>query len=176
MRGAGDLLGEAQAGHVRLIGVDLYQHLLEGALRSARGEEVDQWTPVLNLGFGGRLPESWIPEPEIRITLYARLARIADLPALDAFEAEIGDRFGELPDEARRLIGLARVRILALDLGLARIDAGPAAIALTPRQGAKLDSGAVGLKEKNGRLLLAGSFADEGERLERVEALLGELA
>jgi transcription-repair coupling factor (superfamily II helicase) len=175
MRGAGDLLGETQAGHVKLIGVDLYQHMLEASLRVARGELADHWLPTLNLGVGGRLPETWIPEPDLRTTLYSRLARIVGLGELDAFEAEAADRFGELPDEAQRLLAVARVRILARSLGIERIDAGPAAIALTPRSGSLIDAKAAGLEAKNGRLLLTGSFADAAERLERVEVLLQEL-
>jgi transcription-repair coupling factor (superfamily II helicase) len=176
MRGAGDLLGEEQAGHVKLIGVDLYQHLLEGALRTARGEPVEIWSPALNLGVGGRLPESWVPEADLRVTLYARLARITDLAALDRFEAELGDRFGEPPEEAQRLLAVARVRLLARALGIERIDAGPAAIALTLRPKAAIDAGAAGLEEKNGRLLLTGNFSDPEDRLRRAEALLEELA
>ena len=68
MRGAGDLLGETQAGHMKLIGVDLYQHLLEAALRAARGEAVERWTPELHLGVAGRLPDGWIPEAELRVS------------------------------------------------------------------------------------------------------------
>jgi transcription-repair coupling factor (superfamily II helicase) len=175
MRGAGDLLGDEQAGHVKLIGVDLYQHLLEAALRTARGETVERWMPELNLGIDGRLPPEWIPEEELRIALYARLARIADLGALDAFEEELADRFGELPAEAARLIATARLRALARAAGIARIDAGPAAIALTPRPGAVIDAKALGLTEKQGRLLLPGEFEDAEIRLARTEALLLEI-
>ena len=116
-RGAGDLLSDEQSGHVKLIGVDLYQHLLESAVRQARGEVVDEWTPALNLGVGGRFPGCWIPEEDVRVGLAVRLARTADLSALDAFEEELADRFGELPDEARRVLGIARVRVLARAAG-----------------------------------------------------------
>ncbi|MDB5663383.1 MAG: box helicase, partial [Sphingomonas bacterium] len=88
-RGAGDLLGEEQAGHVKLIGVGLYQHLLGAALAAARGETVERWTPELNLGVSGSLPEAWIPEPEVRINLYARLARAASIAELEALAEEI---------------------------------------------------------------------------------------
>lgn len=170
MRGAGDLIGEAQAGHMKLIGVDLYQHLLEAALRAARGEHVERWTPELNLGTSGRLPEDWVPEPELRVTLYARLARIADEPALDAFEAELEDRFGALPEEAARLLAVARVGLAARAARIARIDAGPGAIALTPRPDFAGSTG--GLEEKNGRLLAKERIEDASARLERVVALL----
>jgi transcription-repair coupling factor (superfamily II helicase) len=176
MRGAGDLLGDEQAGHVKLIGVDLYQHLLEGALRAARGEDVDRWSAVLNLGVEGRLPPEWIPEEELRVALYARLARIADLPGLDTLEEELADRFGELPDDAAALLAAARVRILAHDVGIERIDAGPAAIALVPRGKLAVKPEALGLEEKDGRLLLKERIEDPAERLERLAALLTEIA
>ncbi|MCP3735771.1 DEAD/DEAH box helicase [Sphingomonas sp. RP10(2022)] len=169
MRGAGDLLGETQAGHMKLIGVELYQQLLEGALRTARGETVERWTPELNLGVEGRLPEDWILDADLRISLYARLARLRDAADLDAFEDELQDRFGALPAEAQLLLAIARIRSLARDRGVARIDAGPAAIALTPRPGA---DAIAGLTEKNGRWILGERIDDPGERLERLATLL----
>ena len=174
-RGAGDLLSDEQSGHVKLIGVDLYQHLLESAVRQARGENVDEWTPQLNLGLGGRFPEAWVPEEEIRIGLAMRLARTPDIAALDLFEEELADRFGELPDEARRLLGIARVRVLARAAGIARIDAGPAAIGFSPRGTPTVDAAAAGLEQNDDRLLLREAIADPFERLDRVEAVLGDL-
>ncbi len=172
LRGAGDLLGEAQAGHMKLIGVDLYQHLLEAALRTARGETVERWTPELHLGVEGRLPAAWVPDEELRVGLYARLARLPDAAALDAFTAELEDRFGDVPAEAETLLTVARVRLGAKAAGVARIDAGPAAIALTPRPDAAIDAAAAGLTAKGDRLLLAERIEDAGERLARVAELL----
>ena len=173
MRGAGDLLGDAQAGHMKLIGVDLYQHLLEGALRTARGERVERWTPVLRIGVAGRLPEAWIPEVDTRVALYGRLSRMSEAHALDMFEAELEDRFGALPDEARNLLAVARVRILARAAHIARIDAGPSAIAFTPR--ADFAGESASLEEKNGRLLLRDAIPDSRARLDRIVALLEDM-
>ncbi len=175
MRGAGDLLGEAQAGHMKLIGTDLYQHLLEAALRHARGEDVERWSPELNLGIAGALPDSWIPEAEVRVTLYARLSRIADAMALDGYEAELEDRFGALPDEAAMLIAVARVRLLAQAARIARIDAGPGAIAFTPRRDVQSDAAAAGLEERKGRWVLAERIEDPAARLTRVAEVLETL-
>jgi len=174
-RGAGDLLSDEQSGHVKLIGVDLYQHLLESAVRQARGEVVDVWTPVLNLGIGGRFPERWIPEEEVRVGLAVRLARTPTLSALDDFEEELADRFGELPDEARRVLGIARVRVLAREAGIERIDAGPAAIGFSLRGNVKVYAAATGLEPNGDRLLLREAISDPLERLDRVEEVLGEL-
>jgi transcription-repair coupling factor (superfamily II helicase) len=173
LRGAGDLIGEAQAGHMKLIGVDLYQHLLEAALRTARGETVERWTPELHLGVAGCLPADWLPDEELRVTLYCRLARIEDADGLTAFCEEIEDRFGPLPPEAELLLRLAGIRIAAREAKVARIDAGPAAIALTPRR--DFAGAAKGLTEKKDRLILSERIEDPGQRLDRIEALLDEL-
>jgi len=171
MRGAGDLIGEAQAGHMKLIGVDLYQFLLGHALRAARGEAVDRWVPDINLGLAGRLPDDWIPEAEVRMTLYGRLARIEDEAAMDAFEEELEDRFGTVPDPARQLIDLVRVRLLAYAAGVAKVDAGPAAIALTPRHGGDVPP-VDGLEERGSRWVLPTRIEDAPERLAKVREVL----
>ena len=171
LRGAGDLVGEAQAGHMKLIGIDLYQHLFGRALRLARGEAVDDWTPELHLEVGGCLPAAWIPEEDVRLSLYGRLARIADVAALDGFEAELEDRFGEIPGAAKNLLLIARIRLRARGAGIRRIDAGPVAIALTPhdRRAAKpVDA----LVEKNGRWIARDAMADPVERADHIETML----
>jgi len=171
MRGAGDLLGEDQAGHIKLIGIDLYQMLLESALREARGETVERWAPELRLEIAGCLPEDWIPEADTRLSLYVRLARAAGGDTLDAFEEELVDRFGPLPPAAETLLASTRIRALAEMARIARIDAGPAAIALTTRPDFKGDLAGAGLVEKDGRWLLKES-TDAATRLERVQTLL----
>lgn len=117
MRGAGDFLGEEQAVYAKLMGVDFYQHLLEQALEQAEG----------------RLPRDWIANEDVRLSTYAQLARITTMAELDSFEAELSDRFGALPAEAETLLALARLRALARDAGVDRVDARPAGIAITPR-------------------------------------------
>jgi transcription-repair coupling factor (superfamily II helicase) len=176
LRGAGDLLSDEQTGHVKLIGVDLYQHLLESALRVARGESTDDWIPILNFEVGGRFDPEWIPEEDVRVGLYVRLSRIRDLRELDRFEEELVDRFGEPPAEAHQLIALTRARVLARQAGIAKIDAGPAAIAFTPHRSFSADAARCGLEESSGRLLLKESIPEPAERLARAETLLAELA
>ncbi|WP_019515731.1 TRCF domain-containing protein [Sphingomonas sp. Mn802worker] len=174
MRGAGDLLGETQAGHMKLIGIDLYQQLLEDALRRARGEEADRWTPELQLGVEGCLPETWIPDEELRVSIYGRIARLYDAEALDALEEELEDRFGAMPEEARTLIAVARLRAEARAAQIQRIVAGPAAIALEPRPRVTLTAEA--LEEKNGRYLLRERIEDAGARLAKVQEVVAALA
>jgi transcription-repair coupling factor (superfamily II helicase) len=175
MRGAGDLLGEAQAGHMKLIGVDLYQHMLGQALRKARGEASDAWMPEIHAGAEGYLPPEWIPEPDTRLSLYARLARMDDGAKIDAFEEELLDRFGPLPEEAAELLAQSRLRLSAREAQIARIDAGDAGIALTPRKGKGAKLAKAGLVAKNGRWLLREPLPAE-DRLGRVQTLLDQTA
>jgi len=173
VRGAGDLLGDAQAGHVKLIGVDLYQHLLHDALKAARGEMVDRSRCDMHLGIAGRLPSDWIPDDDIRLDLYVRLARLSSAEEIDAFEHEIEDRFGALPPEVATILAVARIGVLAREAGIARIDAGPAAIAVTPRP--DCTATLAGFTEKDDRLILAERIDDPSKRAERLYAILEEL-
>ncbi|MFC6623188.1 helicase-related protein [Novosphingobium panipatense] len=176
MRGAGDLLGEEQAGHAKLIGVDLYRHLLEKAIARARGEQADDWNPELNLGVEGRLPPEWVAEDDLRLTLYARLSRLPDLASLEAFERELVDRFGTMPEDAGRLLTIARLKVLARAASILRLDAGPAAIALTPRKGQAKALKRLGLEKSSERYLCKGDFADADTRLSKAEELLSDIA
>ncbi len=136
-RGAGDLLGEDQSGHVRLVGADLAHHLLDRALRQARGEPTPpDWIPEVNLGCEAAIPAAYIPEPEVRLNLYHRIARAASAGEVVALAEEIADRFGSRPPELDRLLVIARLTVACRSLGVERLDGGPQALALTFRDGA----------------------------------------
>ncbi|WP_375290954.1 helicase-related protein [Qipengyuania sp.] len=152
-RGGGDILSDAQAGHMKLIGVELYQHLLEGALRRARGEKQREWQPEIRTGATGGFPPDWIPEEEVRLNLYVRLARLRDRAELATFEAELLDRFGPLPDPAIALIDHARLTMLAIETDIRAINAGPAAIAFTSLDDESAALEAEGLEPSDGRWL-----------------------
>jgi transcription-repair coupling factor (superfamily II helicase) len=161
LRGAGDLLGEEQAGHVKLIGIGLYRHLLERALEAARGEDsAGDWSPELNIGAAGLIPADYVPEPEVRINLYSRLDRLRGADELDALAAEIEDRFGPTPDSVNHLLMLARLRALCREAGVAKLDAGPQAVALTFRPGPDGDARMARAIEEAG-----GALERRGERL-----------
>ena len=153
-RGGGDILSDAQAGHMKLIGVELYQHLLEGALRRARGEERREWSPDIRTGSSGGFPPEWIPEEDVRLNLYIRLARLSERSELESFEAELVDRFGPLPEDAQALVDRALLTILALETGIRGVNAGPKAVALTPAKVNEESLSAAGLNECDGRWLL----------------------
>jgi transcription-repair coupling factor (superfamily II helicase) len=132
MRGAGDIAGDDQAGHMRLLGISFYQKLLERAVLSG-GKEVsrEQQDVAVNLGVTHTIPEDYVSDGTVRLNLYTRLLRAGDFKALDDLQDEFDDRFGELPDEVSILIRLARLRIAADRFGVCRIDAGPRGLALS---------------------------------------------
>jgi transcription-repair coupling factor (superfamily II helicase) len=133
LRGAGDLLGEDQAGHVHLIGAGLYQQLLERALAAAKGETLQALEPAqLNLGLPAFIPADYVPEAVVRINLYARLQRLQKTEDIEDFADELEDRFGEPPEPVQSLLALTSLAFEAASLGITRIDAGPKALALTP--------------------------------------------
>lgn len=132
LRGGGDLVGEDQAGHMAMIGAALYQQLLDRAIRTARGETVDDAAPpVLQLGASGAIPIEHVPDAVTRVNLYARLARLEQVSEIDAFEEELEDRFGPLPAAAQTLLSLSRLQAMARAAGVRHVRAGPKAIALT---------------------------------------------
>ncbi|MDB5511475.1 MAG: box helicase domain protein [Enterovirga sp.] len=183
-RGAGDLLGDTQAGHVKLIGAGLYRRLLERALAAARGDAVaEEWIPDLNIGLSGRIPADYVPEPEVRLNLYARVARSAD-PRADARLAdEIEDRFGPPPEPVTRLLAASRLRRLCRAAGIAKVDAGPQAIALTFKERREDDPAVAAIVAERGealswrgeRLVLAQPEAEGEDRLETIEALVRDV-
>jgi transcription-repair coupling factor (superfamily II helicase) len=129
IRGAGNLLGEEQSGHVREVGIELYQEMLEEAVAGMKeggeADVTDQWSPVLNLGASVMIPESYVADLNVRMSLYRRLAGIETSGDIDAFAAELIDRFGPLPDEVRHLFEIVAIKQLAKAAGVEKVDAGP---------------------------------------------------
>jgi transcription-repair coupling factor (superfamily II helicase) len=136
IRGAGNLLGEEQSGHIREVGIELYQQMLEEAVASLRGEETVEtvgWTPQIGLGIPVLIPESYVPDLSLRLGLYRRVAQITDPKDVDALAAEIVDRFGPLPPEADNLLKVVALKTLCRAAGLDKIEAGPKGAVLSFR-------------------------------------------
>ena len=179
IRGAGDLVGEDQAGHLKLIGVGLYQWLLERAVRQARGQPVDDGPdPELALGAAGALPEAYIPDAEVRLNLYARLSRLDTPKAVRAFAHELEDRFGPPPEDARTLLALAALGRLARDLRLTKLSAGPKGVALDfidAAAAAKAANGREDLTVRDARLVWSLTPDAGADPLEALRTLLEDL-
>jgi transcription-repair coupling factor (superfamily II helicase) len=129
IRGAGNLLGEEQSGHIREVGFELYQSMLEEAIAALKGGEgaviEDQWSPRINLSTAVLIPEEYVPDLQVRLGLYRRLSGVESHEAIEAFAAELIDRFGPLPEEVRHLLNIVEIKGLCRQAGIEQIDAGP---------------------------------------------------
>ncbi len=181
LRGGGDLVGEEQAGHMRLVGASLYQHLLRRAVRAMSGEPCeDRRSTALQIEAAAALPATYVPDEALRIELYAKLARLDEVDDVEAFGEELADRFGPLPAETARLLALRRVSILAEAAGVTAVVAGPKATALSFAPG-KADAVRVPVETldpasrwKDERLILSASEGAE-ETIASLERLLARL-
>ena len=129
IRGAGNLLGEEQSGHVREVGIELYQEMLEEAVSQLKaGDEVEadeQWSPQINIGTSVLIPEGYVPDLDVRMALYRRLAGIESDADIDRFAAELIDRFGPLPEEVKHLLDIVAIKALCRQAEVEKIEAGP---------------------------------------------------
>ena len=133
LRGAGNLLGEEQSGHIREVGYELYQQMLEDTIARMRSGELsgladtvdDRWSPQLNLGVPVMIPETYVTDLDVRLGLYRRLSNLATKVELEGFAAELIDRFGPLPREVNTLLLVVRIKAMCKRAGIARLDAGP---------------------------------------------------
>ena len=139
IRGGGNLLGEEQSGHIREVGFELYQSMLEEAVATLKGgdqsEAEEQWSPQISLGTSVLIPENYVSDLQLRLGLYRRLSSLETRDAIDAFAAEMIDRFGELPDEVRHLLDILEIKGLCRQAGITQIDAGPKGALISFRNG-----------------------------------------
>lgn len=129
IRGAGNLLGDEQSGHIKEVGYELYQQMLEDAvtqLKAGIEEEVEaQWSPSITIGTPVMIPEDYVEDLTLRLSLYKRLSALETDEEIDSFAEEMADRFGPIPDEVRQLLGIMRVKLLCRRVNVEKIDAGP---------------------------------------------------
>ena len=135
IRGAGNLLGEEQSGHIREVGFELYQSMLEEAVAAMKGGDLedaaDKWSPEIAIGVSVLIPESYVTDLQLRLGLYRRLSSLETRAEIDAFAAELVDRFGELPAEVDHLLDVMEIKGLCRTAGIARVDAGPKGAVVT---------------------------------------------
>ena len=137
LRGAGNLLGEEQSGHIREVGIELYQQMLEDAVAAARaGLDVDtmdsrEWTPQINLGLPVMIPEEYVPDLTLRMSLYRRIADLKEQADIEALTVEMGDRFGKLPLELENLLKVVAIKQMCRTACVERVDAGPKGAVVT---------------------------------------------
>lgn len=130
IRGAGNLLGDEQSGHIKEVGIELYQQMLEEAVAQAKSGsldgEIDQgWSPQINVGASVMIPERYVKDLNLRMSLYRRIAELNDKNDVDAFGAELIDRFGTLPEEVEHLLKIIEIKQYCRRAGIEKIETGP---------------------------------------------------
>ena len=129
IRGAGNLLGDEQSGHIKEVGFELYQSMLEEAIVNLKAGIVepaaDRWSPSITIGMPVLIPEDYVGDLPVRLSLYRRLADLDTEEEIENFAAEMRDRFGVLPDEVRYLFKVAAIKAFCRRANVEKIDAGP---------------------------------------------------
>lgn len=142
LRGAGNLLGDAQSGHVREVGFELYQTMLEETIAELKAKEEGrekpqqtQWSVQINLGVCALIPQSYIEEEEVRLALYRRLGDMRDEEEISAFAIELRDRFGPFPQDVSFLLRVMNIKILCRKTHIESLDVGPKGVVIGFREG-----------------------------------------
>ncbi|MCJ8239147.1 transcription-repair coupling factor [Peteryoungia algae] len=128
IRGAGNLLGEEQSGHIKEVGFELYQQMLEEAVAEVKGvDEIHDtgWSPQIQVGTSVMIPDDYVPDLHLRLGLYRRLGEITELNEIDAFGAEMIDRFGPMPVEVQHLLKVVYIKALCRKANVEKLEAGP---------------------------------------------------
>ena len=190
-RGGGNLLGDEQSGHIREVGVELYQQMLEDAVAELRqngeGGVVDRgWSPAINVGATVLIPENYVSDLNVRLSLYRRLSDAENTESREALAAELIDRFGPLPDEAKQLLRIVGIKANCKTACIERIDIGPKGCVLTLRDNTFPNPmGLVGLIQKNHafwkirpdqKIVVKGDWPTPEDRLKVAERITTDLA
>src|SRR5476651_605802 len=137
IRGAGNLLGEEQSGHIKEVGFELYQQMLEEAVLSLKAgitaPVADKWSPQITIGTPVLIPEDYVADLSVRLALYRRLAEIEDEREIESFAAELVDRFGKLPQEVEHLLQIVAIKALCRRCNVEKLEAGPKGVVLSFR-------------------------------------------
>jgi transcription-repair coupling factor (superfamily II helicase) len=134
IRGAGNLLGDEQSGHIKEVGFELYQSMLEDAIVELKAGGVpnkEEFTPQISVDAPIMIPEHYVPDLDLRMGLYRRLGELDDRNAIEAFAAELIDRFGALPEETANLMKIVEVKLNCREAMVAKLDIGPKGAVVT---------------------------------------------
>jgi transcription-repair coupling factor (superfamily II helicase) len=192
LRGAGNLLGEEQSGHIKEVGYELYQHMLEETIAKLKSGELggltaadEDWSPQINLGVPVLIPDDYVPDLDIRLGLYRRLSGLTTKVELEGFAAELIDRFGPLPREVNTLMLVVRIKAMCKKAGISRLDAGPKG-ATVQFWGDKfanpaglvefLQAQGGAAKVQGNKVAVSAEWATEGDRIKGAFAVARDLA
>jgi len=191
IRGGGNLLGHEQSGHIREIGVELYQQMLEDAVAELRSKSAESltdnraWSPQINAGAAVMLPETYIPDLNIRLALYRRVSEAEKAADREALASELIDRFGPIPQEAEQLLKVVGIKGLCREANVSKLDVGPKGAVISFRNDSFPNP--LGLVKfiptrpdwkirPDQKLLVKGEWPDAAARLGAAEKIVRELA
>lgn len=190
IRGAGNILGDEQSGHIKEVGVELYQRMLEEAVAAARddvqADQTETWSPTINIGIAVLIPEGYVQDLSVRLSLYRRLSDLSDRKEIDAFAVELADRFGPLPDEVANLLKIVEIKLSCKKAGIEKIDAGDKGAVITFRNNQFANpAGLIGLMQQqvgtmklrpDHKVVVARPWNDSQKRLSGVAKVAEKLA
>ena len=134
IRGFGNLLGEEQSGQIKEVGVELYQQMLRDAIEATKAEGLgseaveEHFSPIINLGISVLIPEDYVKNIELRLSLYHRIANAENNDDIESIAAEMVDRFGAIPEPTHNLLEVMKIKLLCIQANIEKIDAGPKGI------------------------------------------------
>jgi len=196
IRGAGNLLGDEQSGHIREVGYELYQSMLEEAVANlragdSRGEGMgdnssENWSPQISVGMPVMIPDNYVPDLQLRMQLYRRLGDLGQRSEIDEFAAELIDRFGPLPDGVEALLKIILVKSFCRTANVEKVEAGPKGAVVTLRNNSfpnpaglvnLVSDPAFGLRLKpDHRLVFSRNWPTPDDRLKGVAQLMLRMA
>jgi transcription-repair coupling factor (superfamily II helicase) len=160
-RGAGNLLGKQQSGHIAAVGIDLYTQMMEEAMAELRGQELETEPDTqITMRASAFIPEDYINDPSLRLAAYKEISSVGDEAELRDLADELRDRYGLLPEPAANLFEIMSVKIIAKKAQVARIDAGKTMVQITFAEGAKIPPERVMLllKKNKGKIKLVPEY------------------
>jgi len=191
IRGAGNLLGEEQSGHIKEVGYELYQDMLEEALAKMRAGEMagpeddGKWSPQINLGVPVLIPDNYVADLDVRLGLYRRLSSLNSKQELEGFAAELHDRFGKPPAEVESLLRIVMIKSMCRRAQIAKLDGGPKGATIQfhndrfPNPAGLLSwlNGENGLaKAKGTKLVVRRDWSDPAQKVKGAYAVARDLA
>ncbi len=192
IRGAGNLLGDEQSGHIKEVGYELYQQMLEEAVAQLKAgisdEDAvdDHWSPAITIGTPVMIPEHYVQDLHLRLGLYKRLSTLTTDAEIQAFAAELIDRFGPLPEEVEQLMQIVAIKALCRRANVDKVDAGPKGVIVSFRDNAFAnpeglvryvgEQGSLAKVRPDMRIVFIRDFDDADERLKGTSVILRNLA
>ena len=191
LRGGGNIVGEEQSGHVREVGFELYQSMLEETIEKLKKGDAgladalsDEWSPQIALGVPVLIPEEYVPDLDTRLGLYRRLSGLEKKVELEGFAAELIDRFGPLPREVNVLLRVVRIKALCKAAGIEKLNVGDkgATVEFHGNRFARPEGLVEFVRDRKGaarikgdKLVIVQDFADEGERIKGASSIARDL-